>query len=88
MTPAEIDNLKLVLITGEPNHYRVDGLPSHLKAEIRGSDQQGYKYRLRRGFNEEFEQKAHGFGSRDANTALEELKRLLKWEPPIGTPRG
>jgi hypothetical protein len=90
VTPDDVEKLELVVkddakdpLTQKPRHYTVRGLPSHLQADIDGTDQQGYRYRLARGFDK-YEPKQ---SSRTPEDAFAELKRLLNWDAPLGLVR-
>jgi len=85
MTPDDIEKLELVVrdeakdpLTQKPCHYTVGGSRSHLQADIKGTDQSGYRYLLTRGF-EKYQQNQP---SRTPETAFEKLKALLSWDQP------
>ena len=89
MNREDVDKLRLGKATTfdvswprKPSEMAVDGLPSHLHADIFGTDQSGYRYRLTR------EGDGHGHvytredqSSRTPEEALQELKKLLNWDP-------
>jgi hypothetical protein len=64
-------------LTKKPRHIPVIGLPSHLEAEIDGTDQFLYRYQLTRG-KDVYTQKQ---GLRTPEAALQALKSLLNWDP-------
>jgi hypothetical protein len=67
--------------TGEHNKFSVEGLPSHLTAEVGLAFGGKYKYRVKQvDAREEFEPR----NSFDKPVlALEALQRLLNWDPII-----
>lgn len=86
MNSDAIEKLRLVpgaltdstSLTQKPNRYKVEGLENHLQAEIRGTTQSLYWYRLTRVGDQIYEPLQ---GKRTPEEALEALKRLLTWEP-------
>jgi hypothetical protein len=80
-----IDRITLVkgkendIVTGKPSNFSVQGLPSHLKAEVKGTDQSRYRYRLSR--DGDLRPYEPNQGSPTPEAALEALKNLLNWDP-------
>ena len=70
-------------VTGKPRKFPVIGLPTHLSAEIDGTDQGGYQYKLKR--SGDFLLYQQNQFSRTPEVALQALKSLLNWDP-IGEP--
>jgi hypothetical protein len=65
------------LLTGKPRNFPVIGLPSHLTAEVYGTDQSGYRYRLTRGSDVYKPNQP----SRSPEAVFDALKKLLNWDP-------
>jgi hypothetical protein len=84
MTRADVEKLTMMegegrdITTGKPAKFGVNGLPSHLQAEITGG-QSGYSFSLVR-TGDIFPYKQHQ-RSATPEAAMEALKRLLTWEP-------
>jgi hypothetical protein len=80
-----VDRITLVegkgndLVTGKPSNFSVEGLPSHLKAGVKGTDQSRYRYRLLR--DGDFRPYEPNQGWPTPAAALEALKSLLNWDP-------
>jgi hypothetical protein len=66
-------------VAGKPRKFPVIGLPTHLSAEIDGTVQGGYQYKLNR--TGDFLVYRQNQFSRTPEASFQALRSLLNWDP-------